>query len=65
MPVDEEEIEPADANSYRPFKVMDSAIMKHIAEEIEALGEAETEGAQPNTRPKCCADHECQSPSAL
>ena len=45
MPVNEEEIEPADANTYRPFKVMDSAIMKNIAAEIETLGEPEEEGA--------------------
>lgn len=44
MPVDEEEIEPADANTYRPFKVMDSTIMKHIVSEVEALGEPEVEG---------------------
>lgn len=45
MPMNEEETEPADANTYRPFMVMDSAIMKHIASEIEALGEPEVEGA--------------------
>ena len=44
MSVNEEEVEPADANTYRPFKVMDSAIMKNIAAEIEALGEPENEG---------------------
>lgn len=44
MPVSDGDIEPADANTYRPFKVMDSIIMKSIADEIEALGEPETEG---------------------
>ena len=44
MPVAEGDIEPADANTYRPFKVMNSIIMKSIADEIEALGEPETEG---------------------
>ncbi|EKM54491.1 uncharacterized protein PHACADRAFT_258371 [Phanerochaete carnosa HHB-10118-sp] len=43
MPVNEEEIQPADANTYRPFKVMDSTIMKHIVSEVEALGEPEVE----------------------
>ena len=45
MPVNEADIEPADANTYRPFKVLDSTIMKSIASEIEALGEAEAEGS--------------------
>ena len=44
MSVNEEGVEPADANTYQPFKVMDSAIMKNIAAEIEALGEPENEG---------------------
>jgi transcription initiation factor TFIIH subunit 3 len=43
-PVAEEYIEPADANTYRPFKVLDSMVMTSIAREIEALGEPETEG---------------------
>ena len=45
MPADENETTPADANTYRPFKVMDSTIMNSIVKEIDALGEPETEGA--------------------
>ena len=44
MEVAEADSEPADANTYRPFKLMDSLIMKSIAREIDALGEPETEG---------------------
>ena len=34
----------ADANTYRPFKVLDSIVMKHIQDQVEALGEPEEEG---------------------
>ena len=44
MPVADADAEPADANTYRPFKLMDSIIMKSITREINALGEPETEG---------------------
>lgn len=44
MPIDDKDAEAADANTYRPFKVMDSIIMKSIVREIDALGEQETEG---------------------
>lgn len=34
----------ADANTYRPFKILDATVMQSIVEQIEALGEPETEG---------------------
>ena len=39
-----EGIEPADANTYRPFKVLDSILMKNVQEHIESLGQPEEEG---------------------
>jgi transcription initiation factor TFIIH subunit 3 len=33
-----------DANSYPPFRVVDSSVMQHIMEEVEALGEPGEEG---------------------
>lgn len=44
MPIAEETVGPADANTYRPFKVLDSTVMKAVADELEALGEPEIEG---------------------
>lgn len=45
MSVPEENIGPADANTYRPFRVMDTILMQNIAKETEALGEPDSEGA--------------------
>ncbi|KAF7792417.1 hypothetical protein EIP86_003454 [Pleurotus ostreatoroseus] len=39
----EENVESADANTYRPFKVLDSIIMKSIQDQVDALGEPEEE----------------------
>lgn len=33
-----------DANSYPPFRVVDSSVMQHTMEEVDALGEPEEEG---------------------
>jgi transcription initiation factor TFIIH subunit 3 len=33
-----------DANSYPPFRIVDSSVMQHIIDEMEALGEPEEEG---------------------
>ena len=44
----EENVESADANTYRPFKVLDSIIMKSIQDQVDALGEPEEEGTLRN-----------------
>ena len=36
----------ADANSYRPFKLVDAAIARAIARELDLLGEQDEEGAR-------------------
>lgn len=40
----EDHVEPADANTYRPFKVLDSTVMKSILDQMEVLNGAEQEG---------------------
>ena len=36
---------PADANSYPSFKLVDTAVVAHIADELDALGDPDEEGA--------------------
>lgn len=39
-------LEAADANTYRPFKVLDGTVMRTIAEHVENLGSLDLESAQ-------------------
>jgi len=41
--IQEERIDAADANTYRPFKILDSTVMNSILEQVEAIGELEGE----------------------
>lgn len=40
----------ADANAYRPFKILDTAVTQSMLKEIEALGDDEIEGREKQYR---------------
>lgn len=42
-PVAEADAGPADANTYRPFKLLDATVMKSILDMVEQLDDAEEE----------------------
>jgi transcription initiation factor TFIIH subunit 3 len=48
----ENDAQTIDANSYPPFRIVDSNVVGHIIDEVEALGEPEEEG-QPMKFPSC------------
>lgn len=39
-------LDAADADTYRPFKVLDGTVMRTIAEHVENLGPSDLESAQ-------------------
>lgn len=48
-PVDDKAVT-ADANTYRPFKILNTAVTQTILEQVESLGEADIEGKVLLTR---------------
>ncbi|GBE81114.1 RNA polymerase II transcription factor B subunit 4 [Sparassis crispa] len=42
-PVAEEHVEVADANTFRPFKILDSTVVQSILDQLDALGDPEEE----------------------
>ena len=46
-PIPDDKVVAADANTYRPFKILDTTVTQSVLEQIESLGEPETEGEMP------------------